>query len=280
MLTVILATATAALFGSSDFLGGLASRRDSAFVVTSTAHLLGVAWLTVAAALFPYSQVGATDVVWGIIAGLAGGVGVTALYAGLAAGRMSVVAPLTAALSGSLPAVYDLLTGSGIGWTAGVGLSLAVAAIVMVSLSSHPDDRHGLPPRAIALAIVAGFGFAGSFISFSFTAEESGLWPLVAARVMSAGLLGVLAYARMGRPVVSREVLGITLATGTLDAAANVTMISAIRSGPLSVASVLGSLYPVVTVLLAFTVLRERVTGLQRIGIVVALAAVVLTAAG
>lgn len=278
MLTVILGTATAALFGSADFLGGLASRRESAFLVTATAHLLGVLLLTASALLFPYERVLGSDVAFGMVAGVSGGLGVVSLYAGLAAGRMSVVAPLTAALSGSLPAVYDLLTGDGIGWLAGVGLSLAVAAIVMVSLSSHPGDAHGVPPRAIVLAVIAGCGFAGSFIAFSFTEPASGMWPLAAARVSSATMLGAIALIRSRRMVVSRDVAGVTMGAGALDAAANLTMLSAIRSGPLAVASVLGSLYPVVTVILALAVLREHVTPLQRVGVAVALVAVVLTA--
>lgn len=278
MLTVILGTATAVLFGSSDFLGGFASRRDSAFVVTATAHLLGVLLLVVAALVFPYERVLGSDIAFGLFAGVSGGLGVVSLYAGLAAGRMSVVAPLTAALSGSLPAVYDLLTGDGIGWLAGVGLSLAVAAIVMVSLSSHADDEHGIPPRAIALAVLAGCGFAGSFIAFSFTEPASGMWPLAAARIASATMLATIAFARSRRVLVEREVTAVTLGAGALDAAANLTMISAIRSGPLAVASVLGSLYPVVTVVLALAILRERVTPLQRVGVAVALLAVVLTA--
>ncbi len=279
MLTAILGSATAVLFGTADFLGGLASRRESAFVVTATAHILGVVLLATAAAVFPYESVLASDAVYGAVAGVCGGIGVVALYAGLAVGRMSIVAPLTAALSGSLPAVYDLLTGDGIGWLSGVGLSLAVAAIVMVSLSSHADEDHGVPSRAIVLAVVSGCGFAGSFIAFSFTRPESGMWPLVAARVVSATLLGGMALVRSRRVFVARDVAGLTLGAGVLDSAANLTMISAIRSGPLAVASVLGSLYPVVTVLLALGILRERVTPLQRFGVLVALAAVILTAA-
>ncbi len=280
MLTVVFATSTAALFGCADFLGGLASRRDSAFIVTATAHTLGVVLLTAAAGVFPFEAVSWTDAMWGGIAGVAGGVGVAALYAGLAAGRMSVVAPITAALSGSLPAVYDLATGGGVGWLSGVGLALAVAAIVMVSMSSHADDAAGMPPRAIAFALLAGVGFAGSFISFSFTGSGSGLWPLVAARVVSATMLGGFALVRSRRVFVFRGVRRMTLGAGVLDTAANITMISAIRSGPLAVASVLGSLYPVVTVVLALGILRERVTPLQRLGVVVALAAVIMTAVG
>lgn len=278
MLTVMFATATSALFGVADFLGGLASRRDHAFIVTANAHVIGLVLLALAAVVFPHNLLTRTDVIAGAIAGVAGGVGVFALYAGLAAGRMSVVAPLTAALSGSLPAIFDVFTGNAIGWFDGAGLALALCAIIMVSISSHPDDPHGMPPRAIALALLSGTGFAGSFVAFSFSAAESGYWPLVIARVVSVTLLGGMALISYRRVLATGEARKASLSAGALDAVANVTMISAIRIGPLAVASVFGSLYPVATVLLARVVLAERVTPLQRAGIALAMIAVVMTA--
>lgn len=278
MLTVLFSGTTAALFGAADFLGGLASRKDSALIVTATAHTLGVVILAIVALIFPFESVVRGDLLAGATAGVSGGVGVAALYAALARGRMSVVAPLTAALSGSLPAVYDVLTGGVVTWLDAAGLALALGAIIMVSISSHPDDPHGMPPSAVALSVLAGTGFAGSFIAFSFSAEASGMWALVAARVVSATGLAIVASLRHHRVFVRSEVQRVTVATGLLDSAANVTMLSAIRTGQLAIASMLGSLYPVVTVLLAFGILKERVTGLQRVGIATALVAVVLTA--
>lgn len=278
MLTVVLATSTAALFGGADFLGGFASRRDSAFVVTASAHILGVFVLSIAATLFPATLVTTPDLTFGAMAGVSGGLGVAALYAGLAAGRMSVVAPITAAIAGSVPAVYDFATGGTVSRLGGCGLVLALAAIVLVSTATHPDDLHGLPPRALLLAVAAGFGFAGSFISFSLTGSESGLWPVVSARVISAVLLGAIAWLRYRRVLASYGVRRITAGVGILDAAANITMIAAIRLGPLAVASVLGSLYPVTTVLLAVILLKERVVGVQRVGVAIAFVAIVATA--
>ncbi len=278
MLTVLLAGSTAALFGAADFLGGLASRRDAALVVTASVHLVGVFLLTVVAFVYPNEIVTRTDILAGAAAGVSGGIGVAALYAGLALGRMSVVAPITAALSGSLPAIYDVFTGGNLNWLDGAGLVLALGAIIMVSMSSHPDDPHGMPAAAIGLSLLAGVGFAGSFIAFSFTAESSGMWPLVSARVASAACLVTAATVRHRRVLVAPGARKISLATSALDSAANITMLSAIHTGQLAIASMLGSLYPVVTVLLAFGILRERVTGLQRLGIIVALCAVILTA--
>jgi drug/metabolite transporter (DMT)-like permease len=279
VLTVVLATSTAALFGGADFLGGFASRRDSAFVVTASAHVLGVfiAWSRRVRSC-PTSLVTTPDLAFGAVAGISGGLGVVALYAGLAAGRMSVVAPITAAIAGSVPAVYDVATGGTVSLVGGGGLILALAAIVLVSTATHPDDLHGMSRRALLLALGAGFGFAGSFISFSLTGAESGLWPVVSARVISAVLLGSIAWMRYRRLFASYGVRRVTAGVGILDAAANVTMIAAIRLGPLAVASVLGSLYPVTTVLLAFFLLKERVVGMQRVGVLIAFVAILATA--
>lgn len=282
MLTVLLAVSTAALFGVGDFLGGLASRRESAVAVTAAAHAIGVVLFSLAVLVFPapFSSVGLTA---GVAAGVFGGIGVTALFAALAQGRMSVVAPLTAAISGSLPAVYEVVVkGTQLAWTSIAGLLLALVATVVVSAASSPEQLHeddpGMPPVAIALSLVAGVGFAGSFIAFSFAGDASGFWPLFAARVTSFSMLASVAFVRRRTLKINPEVRRATFGAGLLDSAANVTMLSAIRIGPLAVASVLGSLYPVATVLLARAILGEHLRGLQRVGVGLALAAVILAA--
>lgn len=278
MFTVILATTTSALFGVADFLGGFASRRAPAITVTAVSHSLGMVLFTLALLVFParFSTVAITA---GVVAGVAGGIGVAALYAALARGRMSVIAPLTAALSGSLPAVYDFLRGETIGPLAAVGLALALVATVIVSASTSPDESHAkVPLLAIGLALLAGIGFSGSFIAFSFAGDASGFWPLAAARVTSFGMLASTVLVRRGPLTLPRDARPSAFSAGLLDALANVTMLAAIRIGPLAVASVLGSLYPVVTVLLARVVLAERLHGWQRVGVGLALVAVVLTA--
>jgi len=277
MLTILFSSVTSLLFGCSDFLGGLASRRDSAFAVTANAHLIGLAIMAVAVVVFP-SPFGVADLAWGAAAGVSGGIGVTALYGALAVGRMGVVAPLTAALSGSLPALYDLLRGTALRPLSLVGLAIALVAIVVVSASGDLEERAEMPARAIALAVLAGVGFTGCFIFFSLAAKTSGLMPLLAARVVSVAMLMAVTFARRGHVTLAPDARASAYGAGALDAAANVTMLTAIRIGPLAVASVLGSLYPVVTILLARVVLKERLRPVQRIGVVLALAAVMLTA--
>jgi len=280
LTTVVLAVSTSALFGVGDFLGGIASRKESALAVTATAHGVGVVAFALAVLLFPatYAPVA---IVAGASAGVLGGIGVASLYSALGRGRMSVVAPLTAALSGSLPALFDFARGAHLEPTSLLGLGLALVATVIVSATASPEptaDGLGLPTSAVVLSVVAGFGFAGSFIAFSFAGDASGFWPLLAARVTSFTMLATLALARRRTLRIDPSVRRATLGAGLLDATANVTMISAIRLGPLAVASVLGSLYPVVTVLLARVVLGEHLRGIQRLGVALAFAAVVLAA--
>ncbi len=278
MITPLLATATSALFGCADFLGGFASKRDSAVSVTATSHMLGLVILAAASA-----AIGATggvwpDIGWGALAGVSGGIGVVALYAALARGRMSVVAPMTAALAGAIPATIDVARGTPLGPTTGIGVVLALVAIIVVTAAPSADDGVVTKPSAVPLALVAGVGFAGSFLALANTTLASGLWPLVGARVVSVTLLAALATARSGTPFVTPEARRATLMAGVFDSCASITMLTAIRIGPLAVAAVLGSLYPIVVVLLARFVLGERLRWLQRAGVAGALVAVALTA--
>jgi len=280
MITILLSVATSTLFGVADFFGGFASRRDSAVLVTANSHVIGLVLFSLALVAFPvpYDR---TAVLAGISGGVFGGIGVVALYAALARGRMSLVAPITAALSGSLPAVYDLARGTQISPTAVAGLVLALAATIIVSASpAHEDDGHPtkMSRAALGLSLLAGLGFSGSFISFSFAGADSGFWPLAAARLTSVVMLGTIAVAQQRRLFVRPDARPMTLGAGFLDAAANVTILAAIRIGPLAIASVLGSLYPLVTVLLARIVLGERLRWMQRVGIAMAIVAVVLAA--
>jgi drug/metabolite transporter (DMT)-like permease len=277
MPTILLATTAALFFGCSDFLGGLAARRDSAFAVTANAHVVGLVIAGIAVLLFPASYT-TSDLLWGAALGVAGGIGVTALYAGLACGRMCVVAPITAALSGSLPAAYDLLRGTAVRPLSLAGLALALVAVIIVSATGHPDDRALMPLRAVVLSVVAGVAFAFAITFLSFAGKDSGVVPLLAARVVSVPLLLAITFVRRGHVTLVPAARGTAYGAGLLDMASNVVLLAAVRIGPLAVASVLGSLYPVVTILLARAFLHERMHWTQRVGVALALVAVVMTA--
>lgn len=280
--TIVLALSTSLLFGVGDFLGGIATRRDSAYAVTGTSHLLAVVLLGIAVLLLPAAHPTAGDLWWGAASGLSGVVGVMSLFAALAVGRMSIVAPIVAALSAALPALFDLAGGTVLAPATLAGVALALVAIVIVSIA--PEDQlhapaHEYRPRAaLALSLLAGVGFSGAFIAFSFTGAESGLTPVLAARAVSITVSVALALT-VGRGFpADRSALPAALGAGLTDALANVTMLTAIRLGPLAIASVLGSLFPVVVVVLARVFLGERLTWLQRGGVALALVAVLLAA--
>ena len=280
-VTILLAGATSIFFGFSDFFGGIAARRDSEVTVTATAHLLGLVLIGIALLLFPAKAVTGSDVLVSMATGVCSAVGVTSLYGALARGRMSVVAPITAALSGCLPALYDFATGTALRPVALAGLGVALVAVVVVSSVGHPEDRAAMPPIAIGLSLLAGTGFAGGFIFLSMTHSAAGIAPLVIVRAVSVTLIGGLALWRgRGKVSLARPALLPALGAGALDVVATTTMLLAIRVGPLAVAAVLGSLYPVATILLARYVLKERLHWAQRVGVALALVAVLMAALG
>lgn len=277
-MTALLATTAAAIYGCADFLGGLASRKESPFAVSAVSQLLGLIVLLAIVPFLDQSTLSRMDVIWGAAAGLLGGWGVVALYAALGTGRMSLVAPTTAALAAAGPAAFDVLTGGSLGITTVLGIGLAIAAIIIVSMTGEADGS-GSASSALVLSVAAGLAFAGFFILLSFASPDAGLWPLLGARAVSVPVLIVLALVKGGIPGglrISKDSLPSVAGAGILDMAANVFVLLAIQRGPLAIASVLASLYPVATVLLARIVLHERLHGLQRVGVVVALAAVVL----
>ena len=278
MLTALLGVATAALFGSGDFFGGLASRRSPALAVTGIVYAVGVVAFAVLLLVWRPDLVTRSDMLWGAVSGLAGTVGIIALYAALAIGRMSIVAPITAALSGAGPALFDLATGAQLRPVTVVGLVLALVAVIIVSTTTGTVEEHGMPPLAVALSVLAGASFASSLVSLSLTQAASGFAPLLIARVVGTLVMGVALVARRKEMSMDVSAGRMAAAAGLLDAGANITMISAIRIGPLAVASVVGSLYPVMTMLLARIVLGERLKRHQAFGVALALAAVVLTA--
>ena len=274
MLTAVIATLGAALYG------GLASRKATALSVTIGGQVVGVVVLGIVSLALPPASWTDPILLWGIVAGLSGGTGVLCLYAGLAAGRMSVVAPIAASLSAAIPAAVGLiLRGERLGAVGAAGIVLALVAVVIVSMSDEPEEGAGSNSRAaLIFAVLSGIGFSGAILSFSQTPASAAFAPLVISRLTVIVVLGSIALARGVRPRHLSGVGGLVLATGLTDAAANAVQVTALRIGPLAIASVLGALYPVLTVILARYVLHERLRGWQRVGIVLALVAVVLTA--
>lgn len=293
MLSVVLALGSAVVLGSADFAGGLATKRAAAMTVVLWSNAAGL----LTAAVF-VGVLGATptwaDLGWGAVAGLAGGVGVILLYHALAHGVMSVVSPVTATASASLPVLVGLLTGDAVSVLTAGGLACGVLAIPCVSMTRGGGPSAGGPSgvgpagggrsgggwrsRGVLGALAAGAGFGVFFVLVSRTGSGSGLWPLVAARCASVPVIAVLLPLRRQRFGLPGSTARLAVLSGVLDMLGNVLYLVAVRGGFLSVTGLLASLYPVSTLLLARVVLGERASRIQWAGVALALASVSLLA--
>ena len=280
-MPVALALAAALVYGSSDFLGGLASRRTATIGVVIVSQAVGLLLLAVAVPVAGGHAV-ASDVAWGAVCGVAGAAAIALLYRGLAIGTMGIVSPISAVLGASIPLIFGVVIRSERpAWLAYAGIAAALAAVVCVSAAPGARRARGLPPGVLE-ALLAGAGFGAYFIALAHTQSGAGMMPLFAARVTSVILLvaGGLALGGIASVRVSRPALGLVVLCGTLDASANVLYVVAAHTGLLAIVAVLTSLYPAATVALAAIVLRERLARLQWIGVALALGSAAAIAAG
>jgi drug/metabolite transporter (DMT)-like permease len=276
-VAVLLALASAVVYGAADFCGGLATRRATAFAVVALSQLAGLLAL-----LFLLPWVGGdptgADLAWGAAAGVVGATGLVLFDRALAEGVMSVVAPVTAVSAAALPVLGGIALGERIGpWTV-AGIVLALVAVVLVAAEDGLGSLRTARPASLLPALAAGAGFGLFFVLLDRTAQAAELSPLVATRVVS--VLAVVVLARLAaRPLSApRGALPVVLLTGVGDMTANALFLLAAQQGQLAITGVLASLYPVSTVVLAQLVLRERLAATQAAGLVAAGVAVVLIA--
>ena len=280
-MEVIFGLGAAFTYGAGDFFGGFASRKAPALTVVVVSQLIGGLLLLAVWPLFSSPPFDPGGVRWGLVAGVCGGVGVTLLYVGLAAGPMSLIAPVTALIAAVVPVVFGLVGGERPGTLALIGVVVALAAVVLVSISPEApasSSRTHQDLRGLLAALVAGCAFGGFFIALERAPDASGLWPLAGARVASIALAGVVLLLTRSEFRLSGAGASV-LAAGVLDVGANVLFLLATRRGLLSLVAVLTSMYPASTVLLARVVLHERLTAVRVIGLVTAAVGVALIAA-
>ena len=265
----------AASWGGGDFAGGLAAKRASVFRVVAVAHACGLLAVLVFAWVTGEAVPPRTDLLWGAFAGFAGAFGIAALYRALAIGRMGVVAPVAAVVTGVLPVLFSLRVEGMPDRIQLFGFALALVSIWLVARPNEFVDSH----RGLGLAVLAGVMFGLFLVAGKQAGHHGVFWPLVAARLVSTTLMLTIVAIAPPDPRPLRAVLWPIVLSGLLDSAGNALFIAATRHGRLDVAAVLSSLYPASTVILAGVLLKERISVTQGAGIVGALASVALISA-
>lgn len=271
-----LALGAALAYGVSDFVGGVLSRRIGHWATAVAAQIVAVVVTTCAVPLVP-GRPGLVDLVWGCVAGVGSGLGTVALYRGLAAGAMTVVAPLSALGSVAVSVGLGVALGDRPSGSVWVGLACAVPAIWLVS--HQPGHAGVVPGRGIADGLFAGLAFGVVFVAFGRIEAAAGLVPAALAQVIAAATVTAAALAAgavLRRPALLAVPMVLMVGAGI--GAAVVFYQLAVGSQSVVVAGLITSLYPAATVLLAAAFLRERpgrvqVTGLALTGLVVALVA-------
>jgi drug/metabolite transporter (DMT)-like permease len=274
-VTVVLGLAAALLYGIGDFAGGIASRRHTAITVLLFSYPVGAVLMT---ALLPFfgGHADVRAVGYGLAGGAAGLVGVVLMYSLMTVAPINVISPVTAVLAAIVPVIIGVGLGERPQVSAWFGIALGLAAVVLVSHTTdeHPHGRIGV--QVLALALLSGVGFGMYFVFLARAGDGTGLWPLVVSRFTSAALIVPLAAARRAFGLVRGRTLGVVVLAGVCDALANMCFLLAARHGLLSLASVLTSLYPAATVVLAVWLLHEHTSTTQRLGLALAGGSIVL----
>lgn len=260
-------------WGTSDFLGGYASRRANAFLLTTIAHgsglLLMVALALALGAPFPSAR----EATWALAAGSAGGAGLALFYRALAAGNMGLIAPVSAVLGAAIPTVVTIAT---VGMPHRLQIGGFVLALIGLWLISGAGS--GTSTGGFWTAVVAGCGFAGFYLFIKQAGDASPLWCAACSRTGAVLVTGTMVLASRNFGGLPRKNAGIGAIAGCLDVLGTLTFIHAEQSGRLDSAVVISSLYPALTVLLAVIVLKERLTRWKAVGMVAALLAVPMVA--
>ena len=296
MLAAILGFVGALVFGASDFIGGLASKRMSALKVTFIAALVGLVVAVVGSFIIP-SIYSPQAWLWGALAGVVGSSAIMLLYASLAIGPMSILSPLGAFVSAIFPVLWAILGGEELGLVGFAGLGLGLVAIVLVGFI---PEKNAVRPSIKGLSLAVGAGILiGAFMIFIDQAPpDAGLTPLISNRIASATIMGgaiavlaLMGAARRRRAGVSatathaggnaagwRAGLKLAILCGFVDGTGNALLLLGIQIGDLSVMSVLTAMYPAGTVILAAIILKERVAPIQAVGLVLAIVAAAMLA--
>jgi drug/metabolite transporter (DMT)-like permease len=270
------------LWGSSDFAGGYGSRRANAFVLTAFSHVCAFALMFAIALGMHGAFPSRSSILWALAAGAVGGFSLAIFYRALALGQMGVTAPIAALLGAAIPTLVDIaVEGAPSRWTIG-GFVLAIVAIWLITrpepTNGNETDASGRP-AGVGAAALAGVGFAGFYLCIH-QASGSPAWIAAMSRIGSFTATAVAVVVARAPLTLDRPRAALGMVAGCLDVTASALFISASQRGRLDEAVVITSLYPAVTVLLARIFLKEHFSRWRFVGLLAALAAVPLIAAG
>ncbi len=272
---IMFGLAAALCWGTADFSGGFATKRSGVLTVAIISQTTGIIILIATALAFSESIPSATDMLWGASAGLAGGMGVLALYQALSVEKMGIVAPVTAVMSALIPVSFGMVTE---GLPATRQLIGFLCALIGVWLISRDHESSKIELQKLKLPFLAGAGFGLFMILIDQVQAEGIFWPLVGARMATIPTFIIVAYFMKQTKVPGIKYLPIILLAGILDTGGNVFYVLAAKTGRIDIAAILTSMYPAVTVLLAWILLKEKLVYRQCAGIFFTMIAVVLIA--
>lgn len=274
LLSIIYGILSAATWGAGDFIGGLASKQTSPYRVLFLAEIAGMIPFTVLALLLREPMPPASDMLVGAGSSLIGLAGLLFLYRALASNQMTIAAPVSALFAALIPVIFGFFTLGVPSTTTLIGFVLAFAAVWLISQTDMTNWRFSL--WELRLALLSGFFFGLYFLTLHRATLNAFFWPLAAARF--AGFLALGVYALLARQpaLPPRNIWGLSVVNGLLDIGGNAFYVLAAQTGRLDVAAVLSALYPASTVLLAWIFLKERITWLQTVGVLLAFIAIVL----
>ncbi len=275
MLSIIYGLISALGWGAADFAGGLASRQAKAYQVLMFSEFVGFFPLLALALIVRDPIPPFSAWAWSALASVVGTFGMLILYRAFAEGRMTIAAPVSALLAGIVPVIAGIFMDGLPKAATSAGFVLALAAVWIISRDGTASDLR-ISLRDLRLPLLSGIFFGSYFVLIHQATKEAYFWPLVSARL--AGTLVMIGYGLLVRgPLMPvRQVWGLATLAGILDVGGNVFYVLASQTGRLDVAAVLGALYPALTVLLAWLILKEHISRLQTFGILLAFIAITL----
>lgn len=278
MLSIIFGFLSAMSWGAGDFSGGLASRKLGAYRAVLYADFFGLLAIVAVLGFHPETIPSAYVLINAVIGGALGSMGLLILYYSLTQGQMSIAAPVSALFAAVLPVVVGVITEGLPKFLQVIGFALALTAVWLISQGNQTERFRLQHLTDLRLPILAGVGFGSYFIFMHYATRgtDTVLWPMIASRLAGTVLISLVVLFRREPLAVPRAAWTVVFFNAILDVAGNFFYILASRAGRLDVAAVLSSLYPGATVLLAWLLLKERISFKQWIGIAAALSAIIL----